>query len=373
MKSEGAMKPGLGTIIRRFLIMTLVSFVFGAAFIVIEAVRGSHFSWQNFQRALVLLSFYVVCMVITCWITFNLLFRNYRKPAVSAQVVARALLAFLISAVFGTWAGGHLFMLLYPETNVLTVGQFLLVSFYTLCVGLPVFLYFFVKELWQNALERVKEKEVAQERLEKELLAARLKALQTQTNPHFLFNTLNSIASLISIDPTKAETTVEKLAGLFRYALDSDGSSTVRLKEELQVVEDYLAIEKVRFGSRMEYSLDTDHQLLDCRVPPLILQPLVENAVKHGVSQREESCRVTIRIRQRDGRVSFVVENDGPPPTRDEQQEGVGLSNLQSRCRTLYGEAFAFKLGQPSPGLTRAELEIPFKGENENSQKSVKS
>ncbi len=223
-----------------------------------------------------------------------------------------------------------------------------------------MFLYLAVRELWKKALERVREKELAEERLEKELLAARLQALQAQTNPHFLFNALNSIAALIATDPAQAEATVERLAGLFRYATDRHDGRSVRLAEEVAVVDDYLAIEKVRFGDRLQCRITVDPALLDCRVPPLLLQPMVENAVKHGVAVREceTVLEVTADVSLGEHRSDEGTQPGSGPGARN-RVEGVGLQNLQSRCRALFGDRFRFSLIQASPGWTVAELEIP--------------
>jgi len=245
------------------------------------------------------------------------------------------------------------FNLLQPRTYFATV-------LWVIFLGSPIFLYNVVKELWQEALKKVREKEVAQERLEKELLAAQLKNLQSQVNPHFFFNALNSIAALIAVNPRRAESMVEKLAGLFRYALDCNHTSSIRLAEELKIVEDYLAIEKVRFGDRMNYLIDAEPGVGELPVPPLLLQPLVENAVKHGISRTEADARVEVRVSSSRGKVTMVVENDGPAPPEQSRPGAMGIRNLQSRCQLLFGSRFQFSLSRLAGGKTRAELEIPL-------------
>jgi LytS/YehU family sensor histidine kinase len=314
-----------------------------------------------------LLLLYIACMVAFTSLAFGLIGRLHPAPALTPRLIVLAFFGFLISAVLSTWIGGRLIQFIYPGMDVLNIRQYLMVSLFTLTFGIPVFLYMAVRELWKSTLEKVREKEVAQERLEKELLAARLKALQAQTNPHFLFNTLNSIATLISTDPGRAEATVERLAALFRYALDQHDGQKVPLREEVQVVENYLAIEKTRFGDRLEYHLSIDPAALDCQVPPLLLQPLVENAVKHGVSKREEDTCVEVSVKAGPaGILRFLVRNRGPAPAPEELWRGVGLDNLRSRCRAVYGDAFRFSLRQLQPGWTQAELEIPLEEPGES-------
>lgn len=325
-----------------------------------EVLRSpSPFHWPTLQKAYVMLLIYMMTVIIIANICFGLLFRGRLPVRLNWGVIWRALTGFLITGILTTWLGGLLINRCYPGEDMLTWRQFMMFCFYNLLFGLPMFLYFFVRDLWQRALEKVKEKDLAQERLARELLLAKLKALQAQTNPHFLFNTLNSIAALIAVDPARAETVVEKLAGLFRYTLDSHQQTQAALADEVQIVADYLTIEKVRFGDRLTYDLDIDPDLGACPVPALILQPLVENAVRHGIARREDGGRLTIQASPEPaGKIRLRVENEGPPPDA-RSADGVGLPNLHARCRMLYQEGYTFSLSQPEPGLTRAELIIP--------------
>ena len=347
-------------VLKRVGFALLGAFVFGAIFILINAVGTPNFPAAAYRQAFILLALYGISMAILNTLFFAGIERWGGDTNLSFRLILLALAAFLMSAVASTWIGGHLIRFFYPDINVLGLQQYLIVSFYSMLFGLPVFLYLAARELWKKALERVREKELAEERLEKELLAARLQALQAQTNPHFLFNALNSIAALIATDPAQAEATVERLAGLFRYATDRHDGRSVRLAEEVAVVDDYLAIEKVRFGDRLQCRITVDPELLDCRVPPLLLQPMVENAVKHGVAVRE--CETVLEVTadvSSENTVRMKVRNQGPAPAPETAWRGVGLQNLQSRCRTLFGDRFRFSLIQASPGWTVAELEIP--------------
>jgi hypothetical protein len=347
-------------IIKRFLLTLLFSFIFGGAFILILTVQYPHFSVELVRRCFVLLFFYGLTMSVLSLTLFPLIGRWNRRKGLSANLILQALVVFLFSALLTTWIGGHLILLIYPDFDALKPQQYMTLSFYTMVFGLPFFLYVVVHELWKKALRQVREKELTEERLEKELLAARLQALQAQTNPHFLCNALNSIAALIATDPAGAEATVERLAGLFRYAMDSRDGRLASLAGEMGVIEDYLAIEKVRFGERLHLQIVVDPIALKFRVPPLLLQPLVENAIKHGVSQREDETAVEINVEPvSENKLRFMVRNQGPPPTPEESWRGVGLSNMRSRCRTLFGDNFTFRLSEPSPGWIEAELVIP--------------
>jgi LytS/YehU family sensor histidine kinase len=220
-----------------------------------------------------------------------------------------------------------------------------------------------VRELWKKALTRVREKEVAQERLEKELLAARLQALQAQTNPHFLFNALNSIAALITSDPKRAEATVERLASLFRYVTDRHDGCWVQLSEEIAVVEDYLAIEKVRFGDRLQWRVAVDPTLLGCRVPPLLLQPLVENAVKHGIGGLLEGGSIRLLAERSGSLLRIRVENDADPDeTGTKEGTGIGLVNVRQRLAAAYGKEGSVHWAREH-NLFRVDLVLPAETE----------
>jgi two-component system LytT family sensor kinase len=170
---------------------------------------------------------------------------------------------------------------------------------------------------------------------EKQLIHARLSTLRSQINPHFLFNTLNSISALIRTDAEKAREMTRMLSSIFRKSLE-DSSDTHTLSEELKFVEDYLSIERIRFGDeKLRIVKDIGPGTLNCEVPSMILQPLIENAIKHGISREREGGTVTIAAREKGGGVEVVIGNDGPTSGALEMEElvtrGMGLKNVQER------------------------------------------
>lgn len=190
-------------------------------------------------------------------------------------------------------------------------------------------------------------------------LQAQLNALQAQTNPHFLFNSINSVAALIPEDPTLAERTLEQLADLFRYSLESARASRVTLERELAFVEDFLALQRVRFGDRLDAALDVEPALRAASVLPLMVQPLIENAVAHGLHERK---RVALRVRvaRRDDLVVIAVDDDGPGPDRSAHKgTQTSLDNLRARLRAWSGAA-SLNVGASPLGGFRAELVFPF-------------
>ncbi|WP_437673553.1 sensor histidine kinase [Sorangium sp. So ce131] len=191
---------------------------------------------------------------------------------------------------------------------------------------------------YDRLLARIrKERDLAHE----ERLAAqdaRLRLLQARTNPHFLYNSLNSVMSLIPTDPELAEEMLGRLAALFRYALESSTRHAVPLGDEIACAKDYLGIETIRFRERLRFCVDLDPSLRAIEVPPMLLQPLVENAVKHGIGGRVRGGSVTVRAELAGGDLLLSVLDDGPGPTPAIRPgTGTSLADLRERLRLLYG------------------------------------
>jgi two-component system LytT family sensor kinase len=177
---------------------------------------------------------------------------------------------------------------------------------------------------------------------------AQMRALQAQINPHFLFNTLNTLAALIDSNPEKAEHVTEDLADVFRYALDSTRKERVTLDDEVKFLESYLAIEKARFDTRLSYSFDVDPAARTLSIPPMILQPLVENAVRHGIGQKIEGGEVRVSARVNAGRLTLRVEDTGVG-FGGERPGGVGLASTRDRLRHAYGGTAEFRIEPLEP------------------------
>lgn len=205
---------------------------------------------------------------------------------------------------------------------------------------------------------RSREQAVEAAELRRSLTDARLHALELQIQPHFLFNTLNAIAGLVRISrQEEAIRMVAGLADLLRYSLDHAGRQRVALGEEVEMLTRYLEIQQTRFPDRMSFSVMVDTALRQAPVPILILQPLAENAVRHGVDRSSSMNRVEVRARQVDDRLELEVRNRGriaAPAT-----EGIGLRNTRERLRTLYGDNARFELTQ-SGDEVRALLDLPL-------------
>jgi two-component system sensor histidine kinase AlgZ len=171
---------------------------------------------------------------------------------------------------------------------------------------------------------------------------AELKALKAQVNPHFLFNSLNSISALTSSDPAKAREMCILLGDFLRRTLGLGEKAAIPLDEELSLIRAFLAVEKVRFGARINMEEDIDKDALAVPVPPLLLQPLVENAVVHGIANLVEGGYIRLGIHRRDGIVSIDVANSFDPDAPAKRRSGVGLANVRQRLQTRYGNLASF-------------------------------
>jgi two-component system, LytTR family, sensor kinase len=219
-------------------------------------------------------------------------------------------------------------------------------------------LYYGVKFYERLQLER--EATLRQSALAQE---AQLKMLRYQLNPHFLFNTLNAISTLVLDGQNRtANLAVSRLSEFLRYTLDQDPMKKVTLRQELDALNLYLGIEKLRFGDRLRLEFDVDERAESALVPSLLLQPLVENAMKYAIAPREQGGSVTVIAGIEGGRLRLAVVDDGPglpPAMANAKGRGVGLRNTRERLKVLYGGAHAIEVADASPGL-RVEMRLPL-------------
>jgi len=213
---------------------------------------------------------------------------------------------------------------------------------------------------WQA---RYREAELQRARLEARLVEAQLDALRVQLRPHFLFNTLNAIAVLVRKDDGPgAIRMINGLGDLLRRSLGTVSVERVTLREELDFIGRYVDIELVRFSDRLRVAIDADSSALDGRVPCLLLQPLVENALVHGIAPRVAGGRLDIRARVVDARLVIEIRDDGPGVAAG-HREGIGVSHVRKRLAQLYADRATFALGDGEDGGTVARVVLPFEVE----------
>ena len=258
--------------------------------------------------------------------------------------------SFLLHAIFGTPWTGKYSPALYIAASCIN-GTGLLVGWH--CI------YFFY-----HLFDRLNRSEIERLRLATTVKESELRALKSQVNPHFIFNSLNSLRALIEEDPARARQSVTQLSNLLRYSLQSGQLETVPFEDELRVVNDYLALEQVRHEERLQVRLDVAPETLALPVPPMLLQTLVENAVKYGIATRPEGGEIAIIARCVSGALSIQVTNPGSlaaigSPT-SAASTGVGLRNAADRLRLLFGERASLRLRAESPSLVVAEAILPL-------------
>jgi hypothetical protein len=217
-------------------------------------------------------------------------------------------------------------------------------------------LYFFY-----HVFDRLNRSEIERFQLMTSVKEAELRALKSQVNPHFIFNSLNSLRALIDEDPARARTAVTQLANLLRYSLKSGQLETVPFEEELGVVNDYLALEQVRHEERLRLRLDIEPEALRLPIPPMLLQTLVENAVKYGISPRAEGGEIAIIARNERGALRIQVSNPGELAHEVRTSStGLGLRNAAERLRLIFGERATLRLRSDQPTVVIAEAVIPL-------------
>ena len=284
------------------------------------------------------------------------LYRLLRRKAESGSTVFQLfmaltiLLAEFLRSTLGLGATHLLFSIQGKWQSSDWISTLALYVCTVFCVGLPL-------KIWNNTRNEMNLE--LQSRL---LNESRLRALTSQINPHFLFNTLNSISSLVRTNPEQARTTILRLSSILRRLLRKNDNVTP-LRDELTFIEDYLSIEMVRFGDKLRFIKEIDPATLDRLVPSMLLQPIVENSIKHGLAKKVDGGTIRLRSRLVDGNLEIVIEDDGigieESKLENLFEQGIGVNNVNERLKVLFGEGYRMYIdSRPGEG-TRTQLEIP--------------
>jgi two-component system LytT family sensor kinase len=273
--------------------------------------------------------------------------RNHQRTAFHLEFTAGILVAEFLRQMLGGW---KLFSM-YPPGSHLTPWMWAAIYATTLfAVAIPL-------KIWNNTRNEKKLEE--QERL---LAEARLAALTSQINPHFLFNTLNSVSSLIRTDPNQARVMVVRLSKVLRRLLRKHENFST-LRDELSFIEDYLAIEVVRFGDKLRFERDVAEDTLDMLVPSMLLQPLVENSIKHGLRSKVEGGTIRIRTYRTEHRLHLLVEDDGVGIPEEKLatllDRGIGVNNVHERLKVLFGSDYRMWIDSEPGNGARIQIEVP--------------
>ncbi len=259
-----------------------------------------------------------------------------------------------------------LFFLVADAGSKFSITKLLMNVYFLLDYGVMLYWLILLISYSFNYQRRYREGEVRATRLEAQLAQAQLQALKMQLHPHFLFNTLHSISALVHKNADAADKMIARLGDFLRLTLENSGAQEVSLKEELEILKCYLEIERIRFEDRLTVQMEIEPQTLDARLPNLILQPIVENAIRHGISTRTSSGRIGIEARRLNGTLQVQVTDNGPGLSSDSNsgsivRAGVGLANTQARLKQLYGNEHRLDLANATTGGLTVILEIPFR------------
>jgi two-component system, LytTR family, sensor kinase len=341
---------------------TVAGFFFASQLYFVYPIASSG-DEMSFSRALLInLPFYYLWALVTPAILglarrFPIERTGWKKPLLThlaASTMLSAVQLFLAGTVWHAVSGAMLNRSTPFWTNI---AQFFRLNFHA-----NVLTYWALLGLaWgADTYAKYRDGELAASRLQTQLAQAELGALKMQLQPHFLFNTLNAIAALLKTNPDAAEGMILQLSDFLRVTLNNTGRPDVTLREELDFLERYLAIEKTRFQDRLSTRFRIRTEVLDARVPNLLLQPLVENAIRHGIAKDRRAGRVEVSATHEKGRLLLRVTDDGPGAPPGRVIEGIGLTNTRDRLRHLYGDACSLEYGNAPGGGFRVSLSLPL-------------
>lgn len=279
------------------------------------------------------------------------------KASILVSVVVHLIITFLFSLY------SSLFILWYQKYNFNNNSLITLESVLqqvTFGSSFNFFIYFSVIALVYAYyyLLRQKEQELNRTRLSAQLLDAKINALQSQLQPHFIFNALNDISSLMDLSIDKAQNAIVDLSEMLRLTLSIKDDKYISINKELSILKKYLDVEKIRFDQKLEIHFDVEDNLLNEFMPPLLLQPIVENSIKHGFSYDNDSIKVAICINGGKESINFEISNSGQLLTEDFNY-GIGLTNIISRMNTLYNGEFKFEMFNTTENNVMTSIRIP--------------
>ena len=333
----------------------------GYAFVVFIAIIRPQFSTPGFN-----LSGQIINLVVETLSGFVLTYLQWLfiRKVVQLPVKKTLLLSFTFAALLGVMHNviklSSFKVIIFQQHwneawNMLEFGGWLMFSLATMFAWTSIFFIM----LYNTKLQKEHERLLMAQTLAKD---AQLKMLRYQLNPHFMFNTLNAISTLILLkDNDKANDMLYKLCDFFRYSLEVDSKSTTTLKKEVDLLDVYLSIEKVRFGSKLTVKMEVSPLVLSCRVPTMLLQPLVENAIKYAIEPKKGKGLIIIQAKTRDGRLLISVIDDGNViPDKVDKGFGIGISNTKARLDAIFNGDYDVNMMTNKKYGTEVVISIPF-------------
>jgi two-component system, LytTR family, sensor kinase len=330
-------------------------------YFLINAAAIAIFSEFNQDRAAILLFLMFTGLILTH------LYRNKvkKKNWISLPLKKLIPLILIASVVMGTLMYVPYFLLnyfleIYPMEGGIPGTLFLGILNTSSIIFFWSLIYFSV-----HVFENYKLAEIESYVWEAAVKDFELKTLKSQLNPHFMFNAMNSIRALIEEDPAMAKVALTRLSNILRYSLKIERTETVPLEEEIQTVKDYLMLEQIRFEERLNYNLNIDPKSAKIEIPPMMIQTLVENSIKHGISKCTKGGSVSVDTLINDSRLFIKITNTGQvDPEALKHSQGFGVSNTRHRLSLIYGEKSSFSIHNEGPENVSAEIVIPIGGTN---------
>lgn len=287
-------------------------------------------------------------LVISASISFTIFFLSIifqmNKIILKWGYFLLTILLFALGGFLGGIIAWGINVLLFGFTITHPWFYFTITSSLAVIFGIIGYGYISIQHKFRKTAAKLAEKEIVEQKLIILKTKAELEALRAKVNPHFFFNTLNSIASLIPEDPEKAEDVVQRLSHLFRYTLDASNHDLVSLSEEMEFVSEYLEVEKVRLVERLNYSLEFDDELADYNIPGMLLQPLVENSIKHGISKLKEGGEINISCQKENDNCVIEIVDTGVGFDKSTFTEGFGLQGVRERLSLQYNSKYSLKI-----------------------------
>ena len=367
LESEGSIRIRQRRWVRLAAIWGIWTFI-GAVF----TLQGYFTSYRSERPMLFIDSLYLQMTWAYLWAlaTPLVLWASARLPIERNNWIRSSLLHVPISILLSVFltALGHILLWLYwgyragKPYSFASMTRFVVANF---SEGIGIYLLIALSSYAYNYYTRYREGQLKTLQLEAQLSQAQLQALKMQLHPHFLFNTLHSISALLNKDVEAARKMITRLGDFLRLTLENSGAQEVTLKQEMEFLSCYLEIERIRFQNRLVTRMDLGELTLLAKVPNLILQPIVENAIRHGIAPRSSPGFIDIQAKQLDGRLRIQVRDNGPglPEHRTDQNQfkkGLGLANTETRLKRLYGADHLFDLSNDPAGGLIVTLEIPF-------------
>jgi sensor histidine kinase YesM len=342
----------------------------GQAYLVIQSAQRAQSDLKGVPQAVTPFELFInvlVDCIIWAFLTLFIIWLGNKFPLVQGKW-RRSICVHIVACLVCGVVQSTLLVLVSEYTRVdipkPTLTANVLFLFFVAKLNNNVFFYWAILAVYQilTYYRQLRERELRSSQLEAKLAQTQLQILKMQLHPHFLFNTLHAISALMHKDVELADRMIARLGDLLRSTLENAHRQEVPLQQELEFIEPYLEIEKARLGPRLTVHLDIDPATRDASVPNMILQPLVENAIRHGIAPRAEPGNIAIQAQRQNGSLHLVVSDDGPGlPPPGQVPQGIGLSNTRARLEKLYGTQQRLEMLGAKNGGLQVAITIPFR------------